>query len=227
MVMTLAYHTRPHFRHCGQRAIESSIYCWSLYSNGRIYVDPIFNIVANITRTRTRNLDVFNFKRIQYHTGVNIPKPTWSIADLEMARTHSPITQHELERLARLLLVDKSAQIDDRYVESIYNLKQDLGDMIHMIQHITQKNIFKDRSDNLKENNFDEEDNPTGNDRIYDIVRGVRGIPLREVSLKESLQGEDNVEAQAVWNEKVQTKMIRRGGGHIYFAIETTDVRDQ
>ena len=228
-VTALACYAKRGLQHCDQRAITSSRFRLSLYSNGRIYADHLFNKVANNSRKRTTNLDVFNFSRLQYHTELHIPKPSWSIADLEMARTHPPITQQELERLARLTLVDASAQINDRCVDSNFYMKQDLGDMVHMIQHIAQpdrqKQTIKASTDNILKNDFDKKDDPTGTGRIYDEVRGVKGIPLQEVSVKD-LQGEDSVQAQAIWNEKIETKMIHRGGGHRYFAIDTNEVKD-
>ena len=95
-----------------------------------------------------------------------------------------------------------------------------------MIQHDRQKKNMKPSIDDTIDIDFDEKDCPACGTTIYDTVRGVSGVRFRKVSVKNPLQVEDDVQAQAVWDETLLSKMILRGGGHVYFAIETAEVKD-
>jgi hypothetical protein len=155
----------------------------------------------------------------------HISSPTWSIKDLELTSTHPPLPQEELERLARLVLIDINNDNNDDDLDS---LKQDLGNMIHMIQHVTEydgKNKHAGDISIASDEQNDENDPTYGRDpgSIYDAVRGVKSIPLRKGIDDDPLQEGDTNQAQEVWDNFLQPKTINRGGGHAYFAIETTE----
>lgn len=178
---------------------------------------------------RTRVTAVDSISGLEQQSGNHVPQPTWSVQDLELTSTHVPITQQELDRLARLVLVDMSENSSNSDDETIDSLKQDLGDMLHMIQHVTehdcQEIIGKDVAD-ARYNNNDDKDEPTGSATIYDTTRGVRGIPLRKGIEEDPLQAQDASQAQVISETVLHSKMVRRGGGHEYFAIETTETQE-
>jgi hypothetical protein len=157
----------------------------------------------------------------------HVPRPTWSVQDLELASTHSSITQKELERLARLVLLDvspNSSNCDDRTLDS---LKQDLGNMLHMILHVEGHDYQESKGSDIvctRVNNDDGTD-PTVSAAIHDTVRGVKEIPLRKEIEKDPLQAQDDANARVTSGENLHTKMVRRGGGHKYFAIKTTQTQ--
>eukprot|EP00534_Pseudo-nitzschia_fraudulenta_P005055 CAMPEP_0201134878 /NCGR_PEP_ID=MMETSP0850-20130426/53007_1 /ASSEMBLY_ACC=CAM_ASM_000622 /TAXON_ID=183588 /ORGANISM="Pseudo-nitzschia fraudulenta, Strain WWA7" /LENGTH=104 /DNA_ID=CAMNT_0047405925 /DNA_START=734 /DNA_END=1048 /DNA_ORIENTATION=+ len=104
--------------------------------------------------------------------------------------------------------------------------------MFHMIEHVAEHDSRaakgKDASrTRVYRDDSEHEDDPTSSAMVYDTVRGVRSIPLRKGIEKDPLQNEDTEEARVVWEHLLQPKTIRRGGGHTYFAIETTDNRDR
>jgi hypothetical protein len=183
-----------------------------------------FLIVDGRRQCSRRRLFTTNSANEKQHK--HIPSPTWSIKDLELTSTHPPLPQEELERLARLVLIDINNDNNDDDMDS---LKQDLGNMIHMIQHVTEydgKNKHVgDVSIASEEQQTDENDPTYGRDAgsIYDAVRGVKSIPLRKGIEDDPLQEGDTKQAQEVWDNFLQPKTINRGGGHAYFAIETTE----
>ena len=127
-----------------------------------------------------------------------LPNPTWSVQDLELSKQHEPISQIELERLAKRAVLDLN-QLD----ESTRNqLCQDLGNMMHMIEQVLS---------------FQHNDEHVVESVIYDAPRGVTAAPLR----KDSDNDGDTVEDyKQVWESflKPQTTKI---GAHDYFSIET------
>jgi hypothetical protein len=183
-----------------------------------------FLIVDGRRRCSRRRLFTTNSANEKQHK--HIPSPTWSIKDLELTSTHPPLPQEELERLARLVLIDINNDNNDDDMDS---LKQDLGNMIHMIQHVTEydgKNKHVGGVSIASEEQNDENDPTYGRDAtgsIYDAVRGVKSIPLRKGIEDDPLQEGDTKQAQEVWDNFLQPKTINRGGGHAYFAIETTE----
>jgi hypothetical protein len=216
-----ATQTRCRRRRFGQRAITSNINHRSLSPINETPIHLCFNIVgSNSEMRRTRVTVVDSISGLEQHSGNHVPQPTWSVQDLELTSTHVPITQQELEKLARLVLVDMSANSSDGDDKTTDSLKQDLGDMIHMIQHVTdcQESIGKGVADARNNKN----DDPTASAAIYDTARGVRGIPLRKVIEEDPLQAQDASQAQVISETVLHSKMVRRGG-HEYFAIETTE----
>ncbi len=158
-------------------------------------------------------------QQLEHH----IPDPTWSLQDLELTSTHTAITQQELERLARLVLVDVSKNCEDDIIDS---MKQDLGNMLNMIKHVTMRDCEESIGDDIDDSNgtdLDDKPNPTGNATVYDTVRGLRVMPLRKVINLDPLQAKDAPQALDILEKTLDAKMVRRGGGHKYFAIKTTE----
>lgn len=173
---------------------------------------------TNATTTERRNI-------FQQQGKKRIPQPTWSIQDLALTTSHPPISQKELERLARLALIDVSGNINNNNGDNLDLLKQDLGNILHMIQHVTEYEYQQSTGNatiDTRNNRGDDSDDAMCSARIYDTVRGVKAIPLRKGIEDDSFQAEDALQAQEIWKHLLQPKTIRRGGGHIYFAIETT-----
>ena len=160
---------------------------------------------------------------LQQHLDHHIPDPTWSLQNLELTSTHTAVPQQELKRLARLVLVDVSKNFEDEIIDS---MKQDLGNMLKMIQHVTMRDCQEsmgDDIDNLNGIDLDGKPDPTGNATIYDTVRGLRAMPLRKVINLDPLHAKDAPQALDILGKTFDAKMVRRGGGHKYFAIKTTE----
>ncbi len=161
----------------------------------------------------------------QHPTEHHIPNPTWSLQDLELTSTHTSIPEQELKRLTKLVLVDLFEN-NEHHPDDILNLmKQDLGNMLHMIQHVTKydyqesiRNGDDDSSDTVVEKGFD----MTADATTYDTVRGLKRGDLRKGIELDPLQTQDATQAQNIL-EKLNLRMINRGGGHKYFAIETAE----
>jgi hypothetical protein len=161
-----------------------------------------------------------------------------------------------LDRLARLALIDvnnqkltatessgschdddddddsDSRKLDPSQSSHRRKLKQDVANMMHMIQLVTEyddtKKLEAHRSHD--ENGFSDD---TG--YIYDVVRGGAALMSSSTSKEamptvlrgrpdeDPLQEQDGQQAQSVWNHLLKPKTVRKGGGHDYFAIKTTD----
>lgn len=127
------------------------------------------------------------------------PNPTWSIADLRLDQNHEPMSQGEIEVLAKRALID----LDEIDPQEQLHLRQDLGNMMHMIHQISE--FFCPEMDSLTDTD------------IYDAPRGVTETPVRHSSKPTS---SDEHEAKQVWESylKHQTKHV---GAHTYFEIAT------
>lgn len=223
---TAATQTRCRQRRFGQRAISSNSIHKPLTNE-----DPFnlrSNTIKNDSDPRRTIATAESISSLQQQAKHHIPQPTWSVQDLELTSTHTSITQKELERLAKLVLVDVYRNSNHRDDQSLDSLKQDLGNMLHMIQHvamhISQEPIFKDGVD-TRDNN---KDDAAISVATYDTVRGVRGIKLRKAIENDPLQTQDAAQAQDIISGKnLLSKMVRRGGGHQYFAIETAESGDR
>ena len=179
-----------------------------------------------------------NQKRRSYQF---IPSPTWSVQDLELTLSHPPLPEEEFKKLARLVLLDvsssSSSSSNDNNNDS---LRQDLGNMLHMIQQVTEyqyppstKSSSSSRSgsnsscnSNNVHDGYDTVDSGATYDdgsKIYDAVRGVKAAPLRRGIENDPLQLSDAAQAQEVWENFVQPKTMRKGGSHVYFAIKTNN----
>jgi hypothetical protein len=179
----------------------------------------------------------FDYTKSRY-----IPPPSWSISDLELTSQQPPLPKEELDRLSRLALIDM-----DRYKNQNENdqepLNQDLANMLHMIKQVTDFTTCNNKNnDNNKNNNngelssIDDDDDHghdvsdvdtdvtgSSSDQIYDVVRGVSAAPLRKMSSKDPLHKQDETQAKNVWDNLLEYKTVRKGGGHQYFAIIVSD----
>ena len=122
-----------------------------------------------------------------------VPKPTWSIKDLKLTDQTDPVSQEELQILAKRSLLDVQAIGDDT------QLRQDLANMLHCLNQI--------QSVPLKVMTAAE---------IYDVPRGVSKAPLRT---RESTASE-TAEANHVFKAFLQPKTIKQGS-YDYFAVIT------
>lgn len=177
------------------------------------------------TRKKSTNIES-TANEIQHSIERHIPDPTWSLQDLELTSTHNSVPDHELRRLAKLVLVDTFENNENRHDDISKLMKQDLGNMLHMIQHVTkydyQESIRKGE-DGSSDTDFDKADDTMADATTYDTVRGLKSMPLRKGMELDALQTQDATQAQNILNQKLSTKMVNRGGGHKYFAIETTE----
>lgn len=215
-------HTRCRIRRFGQRAITSYSNNRPFYPTNRIpFYLRLITIGNNSEMRRTHVTVVESISGLQPQVEYRIPQPTWSMQDLELTPIHTPINQQELERFARLVLVDVSGNDSDCDDDTSDLLKQDLGNMLHMIQGVTEHDCRTTSGKDVADTR--DTDDLRSRARIYDIVRGVRGVPLRKEIEEDPLQASDAGQARVVWENFLQSKMIRRGGGHKYFAIETTE----
>jgi hypothetical protein len=128
------------------------------------------------------------------------PDPTWSIADLRLDQKHEPMSQVEIEVLAKRALIDLH-EIDPKEQQQ---LRQDLGNVMHMIHRISEFSC-------------PEMDSLTDAD-IYDAPRGVTETPVRHASSKPS-PGEEQ-QARQVWESYLKHK-TKQLGAHSYFEIAT------
>eukprot|EP00536_Pseudo-nitzschia_multiseries_P009981 jgi/Psemu1/202134/e_gw1.291.48.1 len=181
-------------------------------------------IVSLTGRTEDTNAEERN--DFQQREKGRVPQPTWSVKDLELTSPHTPIPKRELGRLARLVLVDLSTNKNNNDLHTLFSLEQDLGNMLHMIQHVTeydyQQTAGKSATDARNQGDTNYED-AKYSAKIYDTVRGIEATPLRKGIKEDPLQEQDAVQAQDIWASFLQTKAIRVGGGHVYFSIKTTE----
>mmetsp|Transcript_24686 Transcript_24686/g.60655 ORF Transcript_24686/g.60655 Transcript_24686/m.60655 type:complete len:209 (-) Transcript_24686:582-1208(-) len=166
--------------------------------------------------TRNHNSSSSGNGSVSEDSGFQIPKPTWSIQDLDLTSKRPPLPDEELDRLSKLALIDiKAMKPGDQE-----SLGQDLANMLHMIDQVTQ--YSNDDDDNVENQG---EDNPAAA-QIYDVVRGVTKAPLRTST--DHLQAEDGEIAKDVWENMLQPNTKRMGGRHEYFAIQTkTETTDE
>ena len=124
-----------------------------------------------------------------------IPTPTWSVDSLELGKKHPPVSQQELQQLS------KRALLDTRHLP-VSELRQDLGNMLHMIRQVQSFQPSEELSD------VD----------LYDVPRGVKATPLR----KDDKEGDKrNVkEEKQVWESFLKPKTTSVGA-HSYFVIAT------
>jgi Asp-tRNA(Asn)/Glu-tRNA(Gln) amidotransferase C subunit len=133
-------------------------------------------------------------------TPFRLPEPTWSVQDLELSKQHPPISEVELEKLAKRALLDLY-HLD----ESTRNdLRQDLGNMMHMIEQVKS---FRHNDKDIEWSDSD----------IYDKPRGVTAAPLRKDA---DTSKDTEAEHDPVW-EKFLKPQTTKVGAHDYFIIET------
>jgi len=172
--------------------------------------------------TVAESVDSGSQQQLEQH----IPDPTWSLEDLELMSTHTAIAGQELERLGRLVLLDVSENRSTSKDEMIDSMKQDLGNMLNMIQRVTVHDYNESKGDcmdNSSGSDLEEQDNEAGSAATYDTVRGLTTMQLRKEIELDLLQAKDAQQSRDILEKTLQTKMVRRGGGHKYFAIKTTE----
>lgn len=149
-----------------------------------------------------------------------VPEPTWSLGDLDLASKQPPLPREELDRLSRLALIDVAAASAGGKEEEHRRLNQDLANMLHMVQQVTD---YYNDDDEGARRTADPTDDVTCSSDIYDVVRGVSAAPLRKGREEDPLQQDDAEQAKQVWTSLLLPKTTRKGGGHQYFAIVTSE----
>lgn len=148
---------------------------------------------------------------------IQIPEPTWSVKDLDLTSQKPPLPQSKLDRLSRLALI----QVEDKD-----DLRQDLSNMIHMIDQVSS---FAAKGLGDKGENDDDDDDKFSASQaaqLYDVPRGVTSTPLRTME-NDSFQDSDQEISDQVWKTLLQPKTTRKGGRHDYFSIQTQNIQDQ
>jgi len=135
-----------------------------------------------------------------------IPEATWSVQDLELSKQHQPVSEEELQILARRALLDLN-QLDKNTRQQ---LRQDLGNMMNMIEQVKS---FP------HEEYQQQEDIDDYDAAMYDRPRGVTSAPLRTVE-EDANHDDAETESKQVFDSflKPQTTKV---GAHDYFSIET------
>ncbi len=110
------------------------------------------------------------------------------------------MSQAEIEILAKRALID----LDEIDAQEQHQLRQDLGNMMHMIHQISEFSC--------------PEMNSLTDADIYDAPRGVTETPVRQASSKPSPSEEQQAEQVWVSYLKPKTKQV---GAHSYFEIAT------
>ena len=140
-----------------------------------------------------------------------IPPPTWSIADLELDRSHPPVSNEELRTLCKRALLDPGLMSK----EATDSLRQDLGNMMHMIQSVRDdESVDKLANEAIAE--MGHEQDPAA--WYYDVPRGVTAAPTRED--EDTSSSTARADAQSVLNSFLRPKMNQQGAHH-YFEIVT------
>jgi hypothetical protein len=151
-----------------------------------------------------RNSSIDENNAPQKVTFTELPPPSWSIASLELDKQHKPVSEEELEVLAKRALIElpkdnvSSANLDTD------QLRQDLGNMLHMVRQV--QGFASDDSEALS------------SEDVYDAPRGVRSAPVRRHGSTE----EEEREAEQVWKSLLETK-TSLVGAHPYFVIATKE----
>jgi hypothetical protein len=130
-----------------------------------------------------------------------LPPPTWSISSLKLDQQHAPVSEEELSILAKRALINLPSDDKSSHQLDTKQLRQDLGNMIHMIQQVQD---FATDTAGLTD------------EHIYDRPRGVTSAPVRRTSSTT----EEDQEAEQVWDSLLKPKTTPVGA-HPYFVIAT------
>lgn len=174
-------------------------------------------------------------------TTIQLPEPTWSVNSLELNKNHKPMEYNELKVLAKRAIIDLH-YLSKTNKMSIDTLRQDVGNMMHMIQNITTT------SNNKQQQN---DDNSMTCQDIYDRPRGVTTAPIRAtIPITQSKKNIDNNMIQVatndtsvnnnfyhitnasctstdkqdnkkLWDQYIKPTKMKSVGGHYYFVIPT------
>ena len=153
------------------------------------------------TRPLARNHGMqrcFSFK-------ITVPPPTWSVKSLQLDESHNLVSEELLTKLSRRALIDLKRLDPDRRQE----LRQDLGNMLHLIDQVQQN------ASNLDDEDLTDVD-------LYDKSRGVTEILLRSDTQPSA---EEQEEAQAVYQTMLEHKTTMVGA-HAYFEVVTGQSND-
>jgi hypothetical protein len=123
---------------------------------------------------------------------------------LQLDIKHKPVSQEELSVLAKRALIRLPAPDNESSSSSMQKLRQDLGNMLHMIQQV--QDFVADNADE-----------PLTDADIYDRPRGVKAAPVRRET---SAAEEEEEEASQVWESLLKPKTTAVGA-HSYFVIAT------
>jgi Asp-tRNA(Asn)/Glu-tRNA(Gln) amidotransferase C subunit len=121
-----------------------------------------------------------------------IPSPTWSLKDLNLTASTEPVSEEELQTLAKRALIDVTR------IEDTQGLRQDLANMMHYLEQV--------QSVDLPDMTTEE---------IYDAPRNLTAAPVR-TSTGEQLKDE----AAEVLKQLLQEKGTKYGA-HDYFSVVT------
>jgi Asp-tRNA(Asn)/Glu-tRNA(Gln) amidotransferase C subunit len=123
-----------------------------------------------------------------------IPAPTWSLKDLNLTALTEPVSEEELQTLAKRALIDVSR------IEDTQGLRQDLANMMHYLEQV--------KSIDLPDMTAEE---------IYDAPRNLTAAPVR-TSTDDDKQLKD--EAAEVLEQLLREKGTKYGA-HDYFSVVT------
>jgi Asp-tRNA(Asn)/Glu-tRNA(Gln) amidotransferase C subunit len=158
---------------------------------------------GSTTSNRCRTFFCGSGRFLSSSSSFQLPEPTWSVQELELSQQHTPVSEQELKTLARRALLD----VDQLDPSTKQQLRQDLGNMLHMIEQVTS----------FQHPDFDKLDDVA----IYDAPRGVSQAPLREDrNINAKHEEEEKAQQQQVWSSFLRPQTTRIGA-HEYFSIET------
>jgi hypothetical protein len=139
--------------------------------------------------SKMKNSDIGTTQTTTSTPPIPLPEPTWSVHSLELHKNHPPMDYNELKLLAKRAVIDLNYLHETNKIR-IEQLCQDLGNMMHMIQHVTttiNRSIISSCTDNNKKpETFNENDRtshyeqPLTYQDIYDKPRGVTTAPIRK-----------------------------------------------
>ena len=163
-----------------------------------------------------------------------MPKPTWSIASLELDRKdHPPISEQELQKLAKRALLDVDILEEKRRILGQTSLKQDLGNMMHLIQHVVEtskkqaEEQLHDKKDNPSTSYEEQEIDALLDAELYDLPRNISAtVQNFQTNIEKSAGVSRTEQAKSVWENYLKTKTTRVGG-HSYFVVTTSVLPDE
>lgn len=132
--------------------------------------------------------------RYQTTRTYKIPSPTWSLKDLNLTASTEPVSEEELQKLAKRALIDVSSG-------DTQTLRQDLANMMHYLEQV--------KSVELPEMTPEE---------IYDAPRNLTAAPVRKAAA--ATTSNDDAEAAQVLEQLLRQKATTVGA-HQYFAVVT------
>lgn len=148
------------------------------------------------------------------------------MASLELETQHPPVDRETLEILAKRALLDLSqikSTTESNYDDTIAELQQDVGNMMHMMNQVQLYFANKEGKQQQSPNDDDNHDDDAYEQarQWYDVPRHVQAAPLRSSSSSSSSTNDnDDEDYTQVW-ESFLAPQTKRVGGHSYFCIPT------